>query len=585
MNPAELGFGLGDAPRFAVGLALFLLPGLAAADRLLQGPRRWLMAPVLSFTLVPVAGILLHFAAGWHTNVASTTLLCLALAALFASRRLAQMLDPDSSRTPTPVPHRDARPRWQAAALLGLVLFVALAHGVAHLPGPQATPVTALPALAMRLAGDVDPYPVHVDEYTHMAYAAHATRNGSLADPYTGERFDVGIFSLQGDVHERGFQLGLAQLSLLTGVSLPLFFLWGAAVWAGLLAALVWAALRGPGAWAAAAFVAFLPTDTLFMGPGLLVPITFGLAWVVAVAWAMQQANGGARVVAVLLLVTGSFFIHIVAGAACLVMAVCAAWGLDASWRTRAALSAVAFVPLVWVGPAIVDEVAKQWSLPANHTLGQSFFGAIGLVAWILFVAGTAAAVTSKTHRAWGWFAIVAALVVAVALVTGTTSLALYYRSAHLLMLTAAILGGYAVGRAFDILKRLVPPPAAVAAMVVGVAIAVSPGIASHLHQPYYRVHDDATWRSAEVLAMEATASDVFLSDPWQAMAYNAVSGAAPYTVLRPGSPPERGDDWSFYLATGASEAWLKARGITYVIAPVPPNAPYTHLGSGVYRL
>jgi hypothetical protein len=95
MDPAALApNGPADGARLLAGIALFLLPGLAAADRLL--PRlsvRWALAPVFSATLYPVAAIALDFV-GVPVTPAATALLGLAATALFAQRRIVAWLDP-----------------------------------------------------------------------------------------------------------------------------------------------------------------------------------------------------------------------------------------------------------------------------------------------------------------------------------------------------------------------------------------------------------------------------------------------------------------------------------------------------------
>lgn len=65
-SPADLTVdGAAAWLRLVAGLALYLLPGLAAADRLLGGtPLRLVWAPLFSFTLLALVAILLDFAVG-----------------------------------------------------------------------------------------------------------------------------------------------------------------------------------------------------------------------------------------------------------------------------------------------------------------------------------------------------------------------------------------------------------------------------------------------------------------------------------------------------------------------------------------
>lgn len=600
MEALQLAPHLAQVPRLLLGLALYLLPGIAAADRLLPGgPVRFLLAPVLSLTLMPVAALLLAFGAGLPITAASTALLAFALTLLFGMRRLVGWLRPTLGPPPPPLaapaPPATPRPRWRTALPLAAVaLLVASVHALPHLPGGDSTPLSAWPDHASRLtgllAGRFEPFPAHVDEHTHLAYAGHVLRNGTAGDPYTGERADTAVFSLRGVVHERGFHVGLAQLSQLSGASLPFIFSIGAAVWAALLAALAWAVARpGHGALASAALVAAVPTDVLFIGPSYLVPIGTGLAWVLAAFWVTLNGRGPGRIAALLVLLTGAFFIHLVAGGAALVATLAASAWAPGDWRTRASVALSALLPLAWIGPAVSDEVVRQLGQGAGHTLSESILAAPGLLFWVAAAAGVAFAVTGRSarHRAVATFAAVVALCVGGSFLSGRPSLALYYRAIPVLALAAAILAGHAVGSLVDRLRPAFPAAARAAVATAAVAILVAPGISAHLDAAIYRVHDGTSWQAGEALvAAGAGPGDVFLADPWRAMVYNGATGATPYTVLRPGSAPEREADWGFYLLSGGADAaWLADRGIDYVVSDVAPNAPHESLGSGAYRI
>lgn len=92
MSPASL---LPQDPvQLAWGAAVFLLPGLAAADRLLPDePLRWLLAPVLSFTLLPVTAIVAGFVLGLPLTPAATALWAVGWSLVLAAPRLETLLD------------------------------------------------------------------------------------------------------------------------------------------------------------------------------------------------------------------------------------------------------------------------------------------------------------------------------------------------------------------------------------------------------------------------------------------------------------------------------------------------------------
>ncbi len=90
-----LAFGVNGAGwlRLAFGLAVFLAPGVAAADRIWPGsPLRFVLAPVLSFTLLPLAAIVLGFGLGVPVTPAATLAIALGLAAAFGARRIRSWL-------------------------------------------------------------------------------------------------------------------------------------------------------------------------------------------------------------------------------------------------------------------------------------------------------------------------------------------------------------------------------------------------------------------------------------------------------------------------------------------------------------
>lgn len=95
MDPAALGW---DSPvdwlRVVLGTLVFLLPGVAAVDRLLpRGNARWALAPVFSASLYPVGAILLSVV-GVPVQTFTTVLLGLAWTAVFAQRRLWAWIEP-----------------------------------------------------------------------------------------------------------------------------------------------------------------------------------------------------------------------------------------------------------------------------------------------------------------------------------------------------------------------------------------------------------------------------------------------------------------------------------------------------------
>lgn len=499
--------------------------------------------------------------------------------------------------------------RHDAWALPLVLAFVVAVHSLPHLPGadPPTSPLDAFVKLGQRATGAFqghdDPYPIHVDEHYHMAQAAQIDRQGTLQydAPYTGAPQHTDLFSIGGLRSERGFEVLVAQLHQLTGASFPLLFRFLPALWAGVLAATVWAALRpAPGALASAAFVAILPTTVHFLGVGFLVPSAFALAWIPAVIVATMHARGPSRMAATTLLITGAFLLHLSLGVVVLATAVLCAALQPGSRMDRLAAVATALLPLLWILPPLYQDAVAAVSSPNGLPFEASVFRTPGIAIFTLAAIGAFGAWYRRTaatvpHRVASVLLVLLAASMAGSIRLGHHNDGTYTRLVHAFFLTVAILAGLGAaslvgffaqrwargegGRAAAWLKG--------GAVVVLAAAALAQPVAAHMKDPYYRVFDGQAWAAAGAFAASgAGPNDVFLGHPWQAPVLNALTGAKPWTVLYPGSPPVHGDDWDSYLSTsGASSSWLKQRGITYVVSPIPPNAPHQDLAPGVFRI
>ncbi len=76
--------------RLLLGSLLFLAPGVALADRLFTKKTYLVLAPVFSFSVLPLVAILLDFALGVPINALTTALIAAAAAAWAGWPRLRQ---------------------------------------------------------------------------------------------------------------------------------------------------------------------------------------------------------------------------------------------------------------------------------------------------------------------------------------------------------------------------------------------------------------------------------------------------------------------------------------------------------------
>ncbi len=631
MSATDLTLHGWDWLRAAVGLAVFLLPGVAAADRWLKGlPLRWLWAPVLSFTVMALAAILLDFVVSLDVRPTTSIGLGVLLAGLIARPRLAswwrergQTRGRPRGQLQQPRPRRAARrlrfgPAW---GLLLVLPFLFVAHSLPHLDGPVPSNRLEVPQLLLErakvaAAGDDNPYPVHVDEHLHMAFMAEIDRTGEVRvdHPYTGEEAQDPVFTVSGLRSERGWQVAIVQFHQITGIPFPALAHFLPALWATYLGLCLWLLLRpAPGALAAAAFTAMLPTTLRFLGVGFLVPSAFGLVWILAVMAVVHRGKGPGRLVALALLITGGFFMHIVPGTVALAAGLLTAALRPGTWQERLGLVAALLLPMVWIWPSMAADaeaaVTTLTGLPFEpyifRTIGTFILGAAALgAAWAWF----RQVETTVPHRVLSVLALGAVASLSWSIDHDHSNDATYSRLIPILFLCLAGLAGLGVGAVASlvgagsgtVLERLrwlgkrAPRNRSLVAVFVSAAvlggatlIGVSHPVAQHMAEPYYRVFDATGWQALEdFAASDAGPDDVFLSHPWRAPLYNAFSGARPWTYLLPGGPPINGEDYAAYRGNaGADATWLQERGIWFVIDEQAPGAPHVLLGQQVYAI
>lgn len=592
-----------DWLRLLGGTLLLLAPGLAAADRLLGLHNRgWWFAPVFSLSLLPLGAIVLDLVLQVRVTPLVTVLLAVGWTVALQGRRIialrpwrkAPWLALWQTIRAGPVKRR----AWAAVAILGVLGFVALVHALPHLPGAPTSIWTAYPDLAVRAAdgmqGDDYPYPIHVDEHYHLAQQAAIAQQGSIDidDPYTGEPPPNPLFSVAGFRQERGFDLAVVQVHQLTGLSLmtQAHFLPVAQV--TLLAALLYATLApARGAWASALLIAILPTTVRFLGPGYLVPSAFALPWVVTALHISLRGQGARRLAALAILETAAFFLHLVLGTLVLVVAALATAARRDPPRDRLVLLAVCFLPLVWIGPLVAEQVTD--AVTQEHTLPfqAGILTKVGYGVLALAVAGIVACARGARDEAPHRVLAVLAVSILVSLILSIRldhhSDATYSRLIPTFFVCLAGLAGLGIGWLGQGVARLARGSwAAVPAGLLVALVALSPALAFQMDAPMYRVFGEESWTDGELLAQHARPGDKFLSDPWRAPVYTALTGARPQAYLVPGNAPVNGTDWDYYLASGGADAaWLTARDITFVVAPVAPRGPFANLGGNVYRL
>jgi hypothetical protein len=412
-------------------------------------------------------------------------------------------------------------------------------------------------------------------------------------------------------VHERGFHVLLAQTQELTGVSWYNLFQFGPALWFTFTAFGVWAMLRPhPAAVPAAALVGLVPTSPRFLGPAILVPIGFSLAWLPTTQILSRPARKsfGASMLA-LAVAVWAFFVHLIGGFAAVGLLLISGMLGTAGQRRRAlGLLAIGLLPLAWLYRAfsagVGAELERIGDLPIDFTIFDHF-GTLTLGLW----AAGCVIVSLLAHRTdeddaiptWAGASIGAlGLIVASVTLFQERPYATYDRWHPVFFFTAAVPAGFAIATAGRLAHRTVremlpdgqamrrvAPAVGIAAAVLLSGAAASKGLAYHVDQPYYHVIEDGDWERYTWIRDNVDEDHaVFLTHPWKAPVLGAMTDMTPHAYLQPGSPPVRGEDYRDYVRTGGSLPHFVTNDITLVATSgKPPFEVFETKRSGVHAM
>ena len=586
-------------------LLVFIVPGLAWTYALLgRGSISTLervgIGLALSVALGSLGLFLLNTLFGIPVDVKTTLVLVLTatglgtLAALWRKSpgaRAAAMTNADPSgdlETLNP-----AAGKRGVAELVALGLIMGLAFGIGMIP---------------RLDYD---YPLHSDEWTHLAEARAIVTTGDIPsyDPVTGEaRTHPTTGEVRSSAHEEvGYHLFLAEFKLMTGLPwLTIFRFLPSSIFAlTALCAYIFGKRRGFGL-EAALLACLVPTTVRFLGPAFAVPVALGLLFVPLVLFLVSHLWAARGLPAVLLILLSFLFIAHAPTAlfACLIIVVhglfhaarsAAAERPDRQRALRqlaAALGVVAFSPLLFLvhNPWVIETTAGESSMPDSLlVVPGGIIPRLGYVPYGLFVLGLGMLAISRrgSDRALLVATVLLATFVFVYYWFGVGSGVLYSRGVLYLSILLLLIAGVATSRirtwiATWLSPRLAGGGALIAAgLVIGglLAPSVALGLQSRYEEDYYRringeQYEGFTWVRDNLCAGYERA----LIDPTFGRAFAAITGrhvyaAIPLTV-QPVRPPAV-DEARETLRDGVPDAaWLRERGLSMVYSTRPVSNP-----------
>jgi len=436
------------------------------------------------------------------------------------------------------------------------------------------------------------PYPVHVDEWFHWAYASEVMSNAGtsgITNPFSGgppvwnQKVEVGFHVFWGIFQQ---VTGISWLFIIKYFPAAIFMLTVISVY-------VLARREGFG-WEAAFFTCLIPTTIGVLGPGFLVPMALGLFFIPLALFIVLNLRGWQSYVMLFILNCFLVLMH-GATAVCLLIILVPyiLLYLKRDFRRVATVMAVLVIPFVapfpWIFRIVMNKATSLFSyqpLPQYVDLPRDF-SQYGYLPTILFIIGTFWLIRSGTRKghalAFGALVMLAVIVVFVRLHIGLDLV--YLRGFVILLLMMSIVAGCGLW----LVRRISfsSNPAArfrfafitrhlgsilcllLAALTLVIAIPTRQSI------PYYHMVDARDYNAFVWIAENLDESyDKALLDPWQATAFTAVTGRKVYSRIIM-FPREKAMKARQFLDAGCTDtSFLRRNGISIVYSRRDCNNP-----------
>lgn len=430
------------------------------------------------------------------------------------------------------------------------------------------------------------PYPLHVDEWMHLAYSRGIQEAGSTAvtavPVYEFPDFSSGAITLKpGDV-EPAFHVFWAEFQMVTGLSWLAVFRYFPGLIFLMTVLAIYAIARREGYGLEAAFLAsLLPTNVTMLGPSLLVPVALGMMYLPLCLYLVLYQKTKTSYLLMAVIFSFLVLMHLPTAVILIIILVpFLAFAAARDWKHSATVLASAVVPLlafsfpvVKVAPEFAGSFLHFTYLPAYLPYLPGPLSLWGYLPIIFFAAGVF--LLSKKGGTQNYALILAGVL----LLLHNISFSywhrgvqiIYHRSPHFLMLLMSLLGGYALWRSrqlswhsrFKVFSRHGLRYALVA-IVIGLTLAEA--VTYHTRAQFYHMIDEQDYASFVWIEQNLPGSyHKAILDPWKATAFIALARREVYTKIQ--HAPQEADSRAYdFLHDGCRDTgFLKENGISIV--------------------
>ena len=423
------------------------------------------------------------------------------------------------------------------------------------------------------------PYPVHIDEWVHLAYSnamvqAHDTT-------YVNPFFGGSTVSITSNL-EAGFHVFWAVFHQISGISWLTIFRYFPSIIFIITALSVYTMARREGfGWEAALFTCLIPTTVGILGPAFLVPVAMGLLFLPLSLFLVFNFKTGWSYLVLFMFTCFLLSIHATTAVGLVIILIpYILLNLRGNFKHSLGITLALAIPFVALFPWVFDMIlstAKGLFTPYLHSpLVQlpRVISTYGYLPISLCILGSFLLGIRGGKKSYGLvLGLLALLLILVTYFTFHYGFQpLYTRGLMYMMLMVSIVAGAGLMAIKNLqlpAKLGIPTillkigyPLCLALVIVTLVI----GIPDRLDTPYYHMIDEADYE-AFVWIRDNVDEDYekAILNPWKATAFAAITGKYVYTRIHMG-PHEKSNEAAAFLTGGCVDTdFLSENGISIV--------------------
>ena len=430
-------------------------------------------------------------------------------------------------------------------------------------------------------------YPVHVDEWVHLANSEAMLKAGSTTyvDPFLGEK----TISLSSNL-EAGFHLFWSVFQAISGLSWLVIYRYFPSIIFTITVLSVYILARREGfGLEAALLTSLIPTTIGILGPAFLVPVSMGLLFTPLILFlAFNFSSIWAYLV---IFIFTSFLLAIHAPSAIIPIIVLAPYillNLKGNFKHSLGITLALILPFLIIFPWIFKLLLPT----ARSLLATQFVKEQVQLPWLIQTYGEPAILFSllgtfllaiKGGRknyglVLGLLALLLMLVIFFTFQRGVPIM--YVRGLLFMMLMAGIVAGAGLAAVKTIRlpsrlsTRLKAPLITqnigrfLCLILIGIILAIS--IPARLDTPYYYMIDREDYQ-AFVWIKDNVDEDYqkAILDPWKATAFAAITGKHIYTRIHTSPTSKDNEAYAFLMGGSSNTAFLRENGISIIYTSV----------------